>query len=73
MQKVQINTEFITLGQLLKIEDVVSSGGSAKFFLKENANSFFVNGESENRRGRKLYAGDLVKILKIGEYEIVSQ
>ncbi|KMQ40406.1 RNA-binding S4 protein, partial [Oenococcus oeni] len=55
MQKVQINTEFITLGQLLKIEDIVSSGGSAKFFLKENANSFFVNGESENRRGRKLY------------------
>ncbi|MDN6900047.1 S4 domain-containing protein YaaA [Oenococcus sicerae] len=73
MKKVQINTEFITLGQLLKIENIVDSGGSAKFFLRENADSFFVNGESDFRRGRKLYPGDSIKILKIGDYQIVSQ
>ncbi|KGO32214.1 RNA-binding S4 domain-containing protein [Oenococcus alcoholitolerans] len=73
MKKVQIDTDFITLGQLLKIENIAASGGMAKIMLKENPKSFFVNGEADNRRGRKLYNGDKVKILNAGEYQIVSK
>ena len=57
---VNINTEFITLGQLLKMTDWISSGGEAKFAVKEL--DITVNGEKEDRRGRKLYPGDKVTI-----------
>lgn len=61
MKGLKITTEYITLQQLLKIEDIISSGGEAKYFLAEN--EVFVNGEKENRRGKKLYPGDIVKVL----------
>ncbi|WEV60633.1 S4 domain-containing protein YaaA [Streptococcaceae bacterium ESL0729] len=48
--------EFITLGKLLKEIDMISSGGAAKAFLAEN--TIIMNGEFENRRGRKLRVGD---------------
>lgn len=52
--------EYITLQSLLKIAGVVPTGGMVKAFLQENA--VLVNGELENRRGRKLYAGDEVRL-----------
>jgi len=52
--------EFITLGKLLKEIDVISSGGAAKYFLTEN--DVLLNGEYENRRGKKLFNGDLLEI-----------
>lgn len=55
MKKITIYTEYITLGQLLKMEDFISSGGEAKIYL--SSNFAIVNGEKENRRGRKLYKG----------------
>ena len=60
IKEVKIDDEFISLGQFLKICDLISSGGEAKFFLKEH--KVFVNEEKEDRRGRKLYENDLVKI-----------
>ena len=51
---------FITLGVLLKITGIIDTGGQAKYFLSENA--VLVNGEEENRRGRKLYHGDEIQI-----------
>lgn len=70
MQKnVSIKTEYITLGQLLKQTDVISSGGMAKHFLQEY--DVFVNDERETRRGRKLYVGDRIVIDGYGEF-IVS-
>ena len=59
-KKISITTEYITLGQLLKLSDVISFGGEAKMFLSEN--EVLVNGESENRRGRKLRPGDAIEI-----------
>ena len=53
--------EYITLNVLLKITDVISTGGMAKVFLAEN--TVLVNGVSENRRGRKLYHGDVIEVL----------
>ncbi|KPV42511.1 S4 domain-containing protein YaaA [Alicyclobacillus ferrooxydans] len=60
MQQIAIHTEFIQLGQVLKLKDYISSGGEAKVFLENN--SVFVNGDRETRRGRKLYHGDTVTI-----------
>ena len=61
MQKIEIYTEYITLGQLLKIANIISSGGEAKYFLSENF--AIINGEKDNRRGRKLYKEDKITIL----------
>ena len=55
---VKIKGDFITLGQLLKITNIVSSGGEAKIAVKQMA--ITVNGEMENRRGRKPVSGDEV-------------
>ena len=60
--KIRADEDFITLNVLLKITGLISTGGAAKFFLVEN--DVYVNGEKENRRGRKLYRGDIVKANK---------
>ncbi|GKV57683.1 hypothetical protein NCCP2222_36300 [Sporosarcina sp. NCCP-2222] len=70
MDKLMIDTEFVTLGQVLKMTNAISSGGMAKWFLEENP--VFLNGEEERRRGKKLYDGDLVNIPGIGRFKIVS-
>ena len=59
--KIKKDEDFITLGVLLKITGVISTGGQAKYFLMEN--DVLVNDEPDNRRGRKLYRGDKVKVL----------
>lgn len=60
--KLRRDEPFITLGILLKIAGIIDTGGQAKFFLAEN--TVLVNGEEENRRGRKLYHGDLIQVGK---------
>ncbi len=55
---VAIHTEFIKLQDFLKFCDAVSSGGMAKNFIQNG--EIAVNGETETRRGRKLYPGDVV-------------
>ena len=60
MESLKIKTDYITLQQLLKIEDIISSGGEAKYYLQDN--EVLVNGELENRRGRKLYPKDVIKV-----------
>ncbi len=56
---VNITTEYITLGQLLKLARVIDGGGRAKGFLAEN--EVLVNGSPDSRRGRKLRPGDRVE------------
>ncbi len=51
---------FITLNVMLKITGLIQTGGMAKAFLAETP--VLVNGESENRRGRKLYSGDVIEV-----------
>lgn len=60
MVKIAINTDFITLGQFLKFSGIISNGGEAKTYL--NSTKIMVNGEFENRRGKKLRAGDVIQI-----------
>jgi ribosome-associated protein len=67
---VQIETEVITLGQFLKLAEVIQSGGMAKWFLSEY--EVYINGEQDQRRGRKLTVGDKVEIPEVGVF-IVSK
>lgn len=61
-----ITGEYITLGQFLKEESLISSGGQAKFYLQDNPVT--LNGELEQRRGKKIFAND--RLLVNGqEYE----
>ena len=66
LEKVKLNTEFITLGQFLKLADVIQTGGMAKWFLSEH--DIFINGEQDQRRGRKLRAGDKILFGGFGVY-----
>jgi len=70
MEKVKINSEYITLGQFLKLANIAPSGGMVKAVLEEYKIS--VNNTPENRRGKKLYPGDKITIKSIGEYRIVN-
>lgn len=70
MKQIQITTEYITVGQFLKLADLISTGGEAKCFLQENI--VYVDDVEDNRRGRKLYPGTKVKCLN-QEFEIVSK
>ena len=52
--------ELITLNEFLKLANIISTGGQAKWYLQEN--EVYVNDELENRRGRKLYPGMKVRV-----------
>ena len=56
--EIRIRDEFIKLGQALKAAGLVESGVEAKEVITEGLVT--VNGETDTRRGRKLYAGDMV-------------
>lgn len=69
--EVFITSEYITLGQFLKFENIIESGGNVKFFLEEIP--VYINNEGDNRRGRKLYPGDVIVIDEVGEFVIVAE
>lgn len=61
MEKININTPFIKLDQLLKYANVTQNGTDAKYLI---SNGFvYYNGEIEVRRGKKIYPGDFVRII----------
>ncbi len=60
MEPIKIHTEYITLQQVLKKLNIISSGGAAKYYLSENP--VLVNDELEQRRGRKLYPNDVLVV-----------
>ena len=62
MNKVFINSEYITLGQFLKFTGFISNGGEAKYAVKTL--KIKVNSEKEDRRGRKIYPGNMVEVEK---------
>lgn len=70
MKKIVINTEYIKLNQFLKWAGLCETGGEADIVISQEKVS--VNGETEIRRGRKLYPGDEVKIYG-SEYIIAGE
>lgn len=59
METLRLKDEFIKLGQALKAAGLVESGVDAKLVIQDGLVK--VNGEIDVRRGRKLYAGDIVE------------
>lgn len=59
MEIIKLKDEFIKLGQALKAAGLVESGVDAKFAIQDGLVK--VNGEVDERRGRKLYDGDIVE------------
>lgn len=59
-KKVQVSGEFIQLNQLLKLEDVVQSGGEAKALIESG--KVLVNGVKADAVRKKLRQGDTVKV-----------
>lgn len=62
IKAIHITTEYITLGQFLKFASIIGNGAEAKSFLIEN--KVLVDGELEDRRGRKLRGGEIIEIGK---------
>lgn len=60
MNEVFIDTEYIKLDQLLKYANFVSSGGEAKFIIKEGLVK--VNGIIVEERGKKIKNNDIVEV-----------
>ncbi|NLX63905.1 MAG: S4 domain-containing protein YaaA [Clostridiaceae bacterium] len=69
MKDIFINTEYIKLDQFLKYANIIGTGGEARYFIKQN--SVLVNNEPEDRRGRKLRNGDIIRVNN-KEYRIVQ-
>ena len=59
MEEITIHTEFIKLGQLLKLSGLCGSGTDAKFIIAEGLVK--VNAEVDTRRGKKIVHGDVVE------------
>lgn len=58
MEVITIRDEFIKLGQAMKLAGMVDSGVEAKIVIQDGLVA--VNGVIDDRRGRKLYSGDIV-------------
>jgi ribosome-associated protein len=70
LRDVAIRGDMIRLGQLLKLADVVDSGGELKALLAEA--EVLVNDEPESRRGRQLHPGDVVTVAG-DELRVIAQ
>ncbi|WP_150272603.1 S4 domain-containing protein YaaA [Paenibacillus tepidiphilus] len=68
MKKILIHSGYIKLDSFLKLADCVSTGGMAKALLQEG--HVRVNGEQEDRRGRKLYPGDTIEVQDQGAFVV---
>ncbi|MBE6007731.1 MAG: RNA-binding S4 domain-containing protein [Lachnospiraceae bacterium] len=64
MEKVTIKTEFIKLGQVIKLASLVGQGSDVKILIAEGLVK--VNGEVATQRGKKIYPGDVVEVEDMG-------
>ena len=60
MEVIRLRDEYIKLGQALKAAGLVESGVEAKEVITEGLVT--VNGETDTRRGRKLFDGEEIRI-----------
>ena len=68
MDCVTIHTEFIKLGQLLKLANLVGQGSDAKLLITNG--EVLVNGNVELQRGKKIYPGDVVEVKGCGQVTV---
>ena len=58
MYEIKLRDEYIKLGQALKAAGLGGSGVESKIMIQDGLVK--VNGETEYKRGKKLYDGDIV-------------
>ena len=58
MEIIKLKEEYLKLGQALKAANLVEDGVEAKYVIQDG--EVKVNQETETRRGRKLYDGDVI-------------
>ena len=68
VREIEISEEPIELYKILKFEDMVVSGGEAKYVISEG--QVIVNGKVETRKRKKIFSGDVVEF---GEEKIRVQ
>jgi ribosome-associated protein len=68
MNKIEIQTEFIKLDQLLKFIGIADNGAFAKMMILNG--DVKVNGQIATERGKKIRKGDNVEVADVGIFEI---
>jgi ribosome-associated protein len=58
MRDLEIAEEPIELYKILKYENLVTSGGEAKYVISQG--QVVVNGEVETRKRKKIFSGDVI-------------
>lgn len=71
MQEILINSDFIKLGQLLKLAAIADSGVHAKILIANE--EVKVNGEIETRRGRKIKHKDIIEVEGYESITVISE
>lgn len=70
-EEIKIDTDYITLGQFLKLLNIFDSGGMVKAYIQDVGVT--VNNELEHRRGRKLYPNDVIEVESHGSYIVKKE
>lgn len=70
MEKVAIDTEFIKLGQLLKLAGIADSGVHAKIMIANE--EVKLNGVVEIQRGKKIVPGDVVEVVGSTKMQVIK-
>ena len=69
-EQIEIDSAYIKLDSFLKLANLVMSGGEAKQVIQDGLVT--VNGQVEERRGRKLYPGDTVALADSATVVVVA-
>lgn len=59
MREIEVSEEPIELYKILKFENMVVSGGEAKYVISEGY--VIVNGKVETRKRKKIFSGDVIE------------
>jgi ribosome-associated protein len=59
VKSIEITEEPVELCRILKLENMVASGGEAKHVITEGLVT--VNGEVETRKRKKIFSGDIIE------------
>ena len=68
MMVIEITTDMIRLGQMLKVCGIAENGGAAKAMIQDGLVK--VNDEVTLQRGKQIVPGDIVKVM---DHEILVQ
>ncbi|WP_222433565.1 RNA-binding S4 domain-containing protein [Megasphaera hominis] len=71
IKNIKIKTDMIQLDQLLKLADVIATGGQIRMFL--DAKKIFVNGELCQVKRKQLHDGDVVEVKGCGTYRVCGE